>query len=79
METIGILIVIIATAWKLGLLKAARDTVITTSDMATNEIKIQAATHKADVINRASKLPELDAETVTKAQTNIATLNSFQL
>lgn len=75
--TIGIIpiLIIIALAWKVGFI----GTLKTVTDMANNEVAVQAATHKTTVIKRAADLPDLDADTVAKAKTNIAALKDFNL
>lgn len=79
METIGLAVLAILVVWKLGILKAAKDTIETSTTMATDEIKIQAAEHKTGVIERAAKLKAVDADTVAKAKANIEAINSFEL
>ena len=75
--TIGILpiLIILAICWKVGFV----NTVKRVADMANNEVAVQAATHKATVIKRASELDDLSAETVEKAKANIKALNDFNL
>ena len=75
--TIGIipLLVMVAIAWKCGLFTSLTKVV----DMANNEISVQAATHRSTVVKRAAELPDVDAETITKAKANIAALDSFNL
>lgn len=75
--TIGLIpiLIIIALCWKVGFVATLKKV----ADMANNEVSVQAATHKSTVIKRAAELPDLDAETVTKAKANIAALNDFNL
>lgn len=79
METIAILLILVGVCWKLGVLRAAKDTIESTAEMAVNEIKLQGAEHKSSVVERAAKLKAVDAATVKKAQANIAALKSFDL
>lgn len=79
METIVIVLVIVAICWKLGVLKAAKDTVESSAEMAVNEIKLQSAEHKSSVVERAAKLKALDTNTVKKAKANMAALKAFEL
>lgn len=79
METIVIVLILVGVCWKLGVLKAAKDTVENTAEMAVNEIKLQGAEHKSSVVERAAKLKALDTATIKKAQANIAALKAFDL
>lgn len=69
------LLIILAICWKVGFV----NTLKRVADMANNEVAVQAATHKATVIKRASELDDLSAETVEKAKANIKALNDFSL
>ena len=75
--TIGILpiLIILAICWKVGFI----NTLKRVADMANNEVAVQAATHKATVVKRASELDDLTQETVEKAKANIKALNDFHL
>ena len=69
------ILIILAICWKVGFV----NTLKRVADMANNEVAVQAATHKATVIKRASELDDLSPETVEKAKANIKALNDFSL
>ena len=69
------ILIILAICWKVGFV----NTLKRVADMANNEVAVQAATHKATVIKRASELDDLSPETVEKAKANIKALNEFNL
>lgn len=69
------ILIILAICWKVGFV----NTLKRVADMANNEVAVQAATHKATVIKRASELDDLSPETVEKAKANIKALNDFNL
>lgn len=79
METIGIAVIVLVVAWKLGALKMAKETIEESTAMASREIRIQAREHKNSVIDRTAKLKAVDAETVAKAKANIEIIDSFEL
>ena len=75
--SIGIIpiLIIIAICWKVGFITTLKKV----ADMANDEVAVQAATHKTTVVKRAAELPDVDAETISKAKANIAALDSFNL
>lgn len=75
--TIGLIpmLIIAVIAWKCGVFTTLTKVV----DMANNEVAVQAASHKSTVVKRAAELPDVDAETISKAKANIAALDSFNL
>ena len=74
METVVLVIVVVAIAWWLGFARSARKV----AEMATSEIDYLSVSHKGSIVKRAAEIRVSEAQAVKAAQ-NVALVNSFDI
>ena len=72
METVVLVIVVVAIAWWLGFARSARKV----AEMATSEIDYLSVSHKGSIVKRAAEIKVSEAQAAKAAQ-NVALVNSF--